>query len=165
MSVLLFLLYVQQIPEVVAMWRLQIKRVRFLHWNFFFFFTPFFFSVSFFSPFFFLHARSAISMLKHFSSLHVLVYILTKSELLVTCILGNINTNIKVDSLSWMHCIIFFFCLTTSLYSAIFNHSVLFLVSLLISWFTNTLHYVAACWSYLGAKETTESIFCTKRNG
>ena len=32
-----------------------------------FFFTPFF-SVSFFPPFFFLHARSAISMLKHFSS-------------------------------------------------------------------------------------------------
>ena len=47
---------------------LQIKRsrVRFPHWNFFF--PLLFFSVSFFSPFFFLHARSAISMLKHFSS-------------------------------------------------------------------------------------------------
>ena len=67
MSVLL-LLYVQQIPEAVAMWRLQIKRsrVRFPHWNFFF--HSFFLFVSFFSPFFFLHARSAISMLKHFSS-------------------------------------------------------------------------------------------------
>ena len=53
------------------MWQLQIKRsrVRFPHWNFFFFFSLFFFfSVSFFPPFFFLHARSAISMLKHFSS-------------------------------------------------------------------------------------------------
>ena len=50
MSVLL-LLYVQSIPEAVAMWRLQIKRlrVRFPHWNFFFFFSLLFFSVSFFS--------------------------------------------------------------------------------------------------------------------
>ena len=32
-----------------------------------FFFTPFFFCLIF-PPFFFLHARSAISMLKHFSS-------------------------------------------------------------------------------------------------
>ena len=41
-------LYVQQIPEAVAMWRLQIKRsrVRFPHWNFFF--CLIFFSLSFF---------------------------------------------------------------------------------------------------------------------
>ena len=69
-----FSTYVQSIPEAVAMWRLQSKRsrVRFPHWNFFFsllFFMSLFFSVSFFSPFFFLQARSAISMLKHFSSI------------------------------------------------------------------------------------------------
>ena len=48
------------------MWWLQIRRsrVRFPHWNFFF---HSFFSVPF-CPLFFLHARSAISMLKHFSS-------------------------------------------------------------------------------------------------
>ena len=46
----LLLLYVQSIPEAVAMWRLQIKRswVRFPHWNFFF--HSFFFSVSSFFP-------------------------------------------------------------------------------------------------------------------
>ena len=65
MLVLLLSLYVQSIPEAVA---LQIKRsrVRFPHWNFFYI-TPFF-SCLIFPLFFFLHARSAISMLKHFSS-------------------------------------------------------------------------------------------------
>ena len=55
--------------------RRQIKRsrVRFPHWNFFFFSTPFFFfflnlTYLIFPPLFFLHARSAISILKHFSS-------------------------------------------------------------------------------------------------
>ena len=71
-------------PEAVAMWRLQIKRsrVRFPHWNFFF--TPFFFCLIF-PPFFFLHARSAISMLKHFSSLWTEVIMRTRQ--IITCII------------------------------------------------------------------------------
>ena len=70
------LLYVQQIPEAVAMWRLQIKRsrVRFPHWNFFFH-SFFFCLISPSPPFFFRHARSAISMLKHFSNVHCIMHI------------------------------------------------------------------------------------------
>ena len=45
-----------------------------------FFFTPFFFL----SPFFFLHARSAISMLKHFSSLILWIYYCNHNYLEIT---------------------------------------------------------------------------------
>ena len=52
-----------------GLWQIKRSRVRFPHWNFFFsLLLPFFFCLSF-SLFFFLHVRSAISMLKHFSSI------------------------------------------------------------------------------------------------
>ena len=98
------LLYVQSIPEAVAMWRLQIKRsrVRFPHWNFFF---PLLFFCLIFPPFFFLHARSVISMLKHFSSYSTLSNIFTKflCTVFVLCMKGGICTCMPLTSTPTLH--------------------------------------------------------------
>ena len=55
-------------PLLLHHW-IKRSRVRFPHWNFFFSLLFFFCLIS--PPFFFLHARSAISMIKHFSSIRL----------------------------------------------------------------------------------------------